>query len=59
MGMLKRKDVNTKVVATKGAAKGTSDFSLWGEFIWKFLRSLIFTVAGGALIYLVCRWLIS
>ena len=58
MGISKRKNDNTKLAGMKGTAKGTSGFNLWNEFIWKFLRSLIFTVAGGALVYLICRWLI-
>jgi len=49
---------NTRSDETKDATKGTSDFKLWSTFVWKFVRSLAITLAGGTVIYLICRWLI-
>ncbi len=39
--------------------KDTPDTGLWIKSIWKFFRSLAFTIAGGTIIYLVCKWLIG
>ncbi len=49
---------NTKSEKANDATKGTSDFNLWITFVWKLVRSLAITLAGGTVIYLICRWLI-
>ncbi len=43
----------------KVSSKDTLNTGLWIKSIWKFCRSLAFTIAGGTLIYLVCKWLIG
>jgi len=45
------------VKGAKVITKGTSGFNEWAIAIWRFLRSLIVTVIGVTLIYLICRWL--
>ncbi len=37
----------------------TVSTGLWIKTLWKFCRSLAFTIAGGTVIYLVCKWLIG